>query len=206
MILLTSDGLSSDKLVKVVKDEVDLRSFKSAVIITTADHEYKGHNWNVNRLTDELNACGLMVDLFDFDEDDVKKLDNYEVILINGGNPFYLLDRLNKYLPTNYFQDFVANNKILIGYSAGSVVLQKNIVLLSKYAVMTNFINLEDLRGLNLVDVEILPHYAKFSNIFNNFKEICIEYEQANSLNVIKLNDGMGVLYNYTDKSYQIIK
>ncbi len=206
MILMTSNGLSSSNLIQVVTSEVKKSSFKEAAIIVTADNEYKKDNYNILRLVNELNQCGLNVRLFDYDEDDVSELDDCEVILINGGNPFYLLDRLNKYNAKAFFEKFISENKILIGYSAGSVVLQNNIELLSKYAIMTNFLNLTDLSAMGLVNIEVLPHYAKFSNIFNNFKEICSDYETEKKIEVIKLNDGMGVLYDVSDDSFEIIK
>lgn len=179
MILLTSNGLSSFDLLNVVQKAVKEREFKNAVIVVTADHEYKDKNWNINRLTQELNACGLSVDLFDFDIDSISVLNTYDVIEFNGGNPFYLLSKLKEYHMQSFLEDFLANNKIIIGISAGSLVLQKTIDLVNEYSSDMNFLNLKDLRGMNLVDIEVLPHYSKFINVFDRFEERCQLYENT---------------------------
>ena len=64
MIVLTSNGLSSDKLLNTMQGYI--KSGRAALVVT-ADNEYKEKNYHVERLTIELQALGLIVDCFDFD-------------------------------------------------------------------------------------------------------------------------------------------
>ena len=64
MIILTSNGLSSDKLINHAK--VYIHGGKAALVVT-ADNEYKEKNYHVERLSGELVSLGLTVECFDFD-------------------------------------------------------------------------------------------------------------------------------------------
>lgn len=194
MIILTSDGLSSSNLIDRVKKVIENKQFKRAYIIVTADNEYKHMNWHLSRLKNELEQCQLEVFLFDFDTDENYLLDEADVILINGGNPFYLLDRMRKNNMKDYLTTFIESGKLLIGMSAGSFVLQKNINLVNMYSKEMNIVGLNDLDAMDLVEIEILPHYSRYITKFLNFEEICEQYEKDNLLSVLRLDDGDGVI------------
>ena len=83
MLILTSNGLSSDNLIKRAKQYCT--TLNKAVIVTTASVEYKENNYHIPRLTEELNSLGLSVELFDFDFQNPELLLNYDVVEINGG-------------------------------------------------------------------------------------------------------------------------
>lgn len=53
---------------------------------------------------------------------------------------------------------------------------------------------MEDMTGLNLADLDVLPHYSKFLKRFDGFEEICSRYEKKKGCEVIRLNDGDGVI------------
>lgn len=72
MLLLTSNGLSSQALLNCVQS--NMNNGKSAVIITTASAPFKKNDKHIPRLTAELESIGYSVDFFDFDEDDPKEL------------------------------------------------------------------------------------------------------------------------------------
>lgn len=203
MIILTSNGLSNENLLNVVKKEVRKRQLNKAFIIVTADNEYKHNNWHVERLKNELLTCGLNIQLFDLDTDSVTLLKEADVVEFIGGNPFYLLDRLRKYKMQSILHNLHLNNKIIIGMSAGSFVLQNNLNLVNEYSNEMNFLNLMDLNAMALVNIEVLPHYSKYMKRFENFEERCLLYEKNNNIKVIRLNDGDGILYE-TD-SYTVI-
>lgn len=64
MIVLTSNGLSSDTLLSRISPHI--KNGKAALVVT-ADNEYKEKNYHVERLTKELQSLGLFVECFDFD-------------------------------------------------------------------------------------------------------------------------------------------
>ena len=190
MIILTSNGLSSDGLIN------EIRKFVSpsmrAVIITTASVGYKEKDWHIPRLTSELDRIGLPTDYLDIEFESLKLLEKYDLVEINGGNPFFLLQQLRLQRAKEVLSKF-AEKKILIGISAGSIVLQKNIKLIAQYSPeMNDAVHLEDLNGLDLTDYEILPHYHRFSSKFEKFEEKARAYEKDNNCSVIRLNDGEG--------------
>ena len=85
----------------------------------------------------ELGLLGLSVEFFDFDIQKPDDLYKYDVIEINGGNPFYLLKAIKNSKGEQVLAE-IAKSKVLIGISAGSVVLQKNIELVYKYSPELN--------------------------------------------------------------------
>jgi len=201
MLLLTSNGLSSQALLNCLQS--NMNNAKSAVLITTASAPFKRNDKHVPRLTAELEYIGYSVDFFDFDEDDPKDLFKYDLIEIIGGNPFYLL-RSIRHAGAELILKQLAKEKILIGISAGSVVLQNSIRLVAGYSPeMNEGIGLTDLTGVGVTDLEILPHYHRFIERFYRFEERAKEYETANHCAVIRIDDGQGVLV--LDNGYEII-
>lgn len=201
MLLLTSNGLSSQALLNCVQS--DMNNGKSAVIITTASAPFKKNDKHIPRLTAELESIGCSVDFFDFDEDDPKDLFKYDLIEIIGGNPFYLL-RSIRHAGAEPILKQLAKEKILIGISAGSIVLQNSIQLIAGYSPELNEgIGLTDLTSVGVTDLEILPHYHRFIERFYRFEERAKEYETANHCAVIRIDDGQGVLVH--DGDYEII-
>lgn len=201
MILLTSNGLSSQLLLDYTKKVT--KNMKTAVIITTAS-SYKENDWHITRLTEELHNVGLTVECFDFDKDNCKKLRNYDVIEIIGGNPFYLLKSIHNAKAEVILKN-LSSEKMIIGISAGAIVLQNNIRLVASYSPeMNEEVGLTDFKGLNLTELEILPHYHRFINRFDKFEERAVEYEKENNCSVIRIDDGQAVAI-YDDKQFEVL-
>ena len=195
MIVLTSNGLSSCELIDKVKAYVNTGK---AALVVTADNEYKEKNYHVGRLTKELNTLGLSVECFDFDSQSPSELMQYDAVELIGGNPYYLLNSIQK----NGFLDalyYFAQSKLLIGCSAGALVLTPSLALIDSYTPEMNVVGLNDFSACNLTDVQILPHYSKFLKKYNAFEEKCARYEQKYNCKVIRLNDGEGVIIDKKD-------
>ena len=192
MIILTSNGLSSDKLINETKQYV--RGVKAALVVT-ADNEYKEKNYHVERLSEELRILGLSAECFDFDFKSPAELMEYDVVEMIGGNPYYLLDSIRKHDFCNVLKSF-AEEKVLIGCSAGALVLTPSLDLIDLYTSEMNFMGLNDLSACRLTDVQILPHYSKFIKRYEAFEEKCAEYERSRGCEVIRINDGEGVVIN----------
>lgn len=201
MIILTSNGLSSDALLNEARKYTANKG--KAVIITTASLGYKEKDWHIPRLTTELESLGLSVDYFDFDSQDAQALLAYDVIEILGGNPFYLLKQLqieeNKAVIRK-----IAKEKVLIGISAGTLVLQRNINLVAQFSPeMNNEVGLTDFSGLGLTDLEILPHYHRYMSRFDHFADTAQQYEKANDCSITRLDDGEAIFIN-RDQIYKV--
>lgn len=192
MLILTSNGLSSDKLLNRVK--VLVEGMKSAVIVTTASVGYKQNDKHIPRLTEELTMLGLSVDFFDFDTDKPEKLLKYDVIELNGGNPFYILKSIQQANCCDVLKKIV-KNKIVIGISAGALIFQSSIELIYRFTPNLNDnVRLKDFSALNLTDIQILPHYHRFLKQFDNFEQTALTYEKAKNIKLIRLDDGQGVI------------
>lgn len=191
MLVLCSNGLSSNKLLSFVKERVD--DCKTAALVVTADNEYKEKNYHVQRCIKELESLNLVVDTFDLDKQSPELLLNYDVLEFIGGNPFYLLHAIRQSNATDILKDF-AEKKILIGWSAAAFVFSPTLELVNGYSPEMNFVGLTDLNALALTKVEVLPHYNKFITRFEQFEEKCSAYEKEHNTIVIRLNDGDGVI------------
>ncbi len=200
MIVLCSDGLSSELLLSYISGKTNY--CKTAALVVTADHEYKENNHHVPRAVAELEALNLQVDIFDLDKQDVDLLLNYDVVEFIGGNPYYLLHSIRQNKAFKVLKE-ISTNKILIGWSAAAFVFGPTLKLVDCYTPEMNFMGLTDLSGLTLTDIQVLPHYNKFIARFERFEEKCCIYEKEHNVKVIRLNDGDGV---FIDEKVHICK
>lgn len=187
MLILCSNGLSSEKIMTALQQK--FKELRTSALVITADNEYKENNYHVNRCIEELKSLNLSVDIFDIDSQNPKLLLKYDVVEFIGGNPFYLLNSIRMHKVENVLKQ-LSKEKFLIGWSASAFVFSPSIELVNKYSPELNFLNLKDLNGLSLTSLEVLPHYSKFIDRFDNFEEICSTYEKDKNIKVIRLNDG----------------
>ena len=200
MLVLCSNGLSSEKLLASIRDKIGC--CQKAALVVTADNEYKDNNYHVVRCVSELESLNLKVDIFDLDKQPADQLLDYDVVEFIGGNPYYLLNSIREHNATEVLKD-IAINRILIGWSAAVFVFGPTLELVNCYSPEMNFLGLTDLRGLSLTDVQVLPHYSKFLSRFEKFEEKCCNYEKEKGVKVIRINDGEGV---FVDKEIIICK
>ena len=191
MIVLCSDGLSSEKLSSYVGKRI--QGYETAALVVTADPVYKEKNYHVVRCVKELERLGLTVSLFDLDAQPAQELLEYDVVEFIGGNPFYLLHAIRKHEATELLKQ-IAQDKVLIGWSAAAFVFGPTLELVNRYSPEMNQMGLSDFRALGLTGIEVLPHYRKFLSRFERFEERCREYENEQGISVVRLNDGEGIL------------
>lgn len=189
MIVITSNGLSPKNLINDLYPHT--QELASAVIITTASNPLKGDN-DLPRLKSELERLELTVDWFDFDRDAPVNLLAYDVIEMSGGDPFYLRESIQKAKAENIIRT-IAYEKILIGISAGAIVQQKDMSLLSRFSAETGRRPIRTLKGIGIVDHEIMPHYKEFCERYYDFEERIKQYEMETKRKVIRLSDGEGM-------------
>ncbi|MGN0776969.1 MAG: Type 1 glutamine amidotransferase-like domain-containing protein [Candidatus Ventricola sp.] len=197
MLLLCSNGLSSERLLASVRPTA--AGCTSAALVVTADNEYKEKNYHVSRCTGELNSLGLHVEAIDLDRQRADLLLGYDVVEFIGGNPFYLLHAIRQSGAEPVLRQ-IAKTNILIGWSAAAFVFGPSLELVSRYSPEMNFLELTDLTGLGLTDVEVLPHYSKFLKRIPRFEETCRAYEAERHTHVIRLDDGDGVFLDGNGK------
>lgn len=157
MLILCSNGLTSNKLLEELRKNTS--GCKNAAVVVTADNEYKEQNYHVERCVNELTSINLFVDILDIDILPVEKLLDYDIVEFIGGNPFYLLNSIREHTGKAVLEE-IAARKILIGWSAAAFVFGPTLELVNRYSPEMNFLELKDLTGLALTNVEVLPHYS----------------------------------------------
>lgn len=189
MIYLTSNGLTSKDLKDHVKGR--LQDHEKAVLITTASM-YKHDDHHVPGVVQALEDLKLKVDLMDIEVDDINMLSSYDVIYFLGGNPFYLLHYLRVHDLGPILKQHLSQGKMIIGASAGSIVLTPSVGIVHELDPHLNIHGFEDLSGLELVTFEIIPHYSRFKDKYQAFESRVATYGQRAEFPLYALNDGEG--------------
>lgn len=160
-ILLTSNGFFTESIKQeflnlLEGDKADL----SAAIITTASPKKEQNRFAVKAWEDFLKMGIWHIEFIDIEFDDPSKLEAFDVIYLNGGNPFYLLHHLKRSGADQVLQK-MAEDKILLGVSAGAMVLGPDIQVADYFTPEMNTLQTKDLSGLKLIEEPIFPHYGR---------------------------------------------
>jgi len=174
------------KLIELLQGSADALS---AVIITTASAEWKEKNKHAVESKQVLEDIGFKeVAFLDIEFENPKNLENYDVIYISGGNPFYLLYHLKKSGADKIISELAAKGIIIVGVSGGGVVLGPNIDIVNYFDKKLNIVKLKDLTGLGLTDIIIYPHYK--SKVENEIKKS----EAKFNCRIKRLNDNQAIV------------
>ena len=124
-----------------------------------------------------------------FEELASKDLQHYAALYIGGGNTYKLLLGLKQSRAFNNIRNYINNNGIVIGGSAGAVIFGYDINIIA--SMDRNDINLTNTRGFDVLSgVSIFPHYT-------NKKSKLTEEENKERLNkftnsIIKFSERTG--------------
>jgi dipeptidase E len=136
------------------------------------------------------------VDYFDlsqnFSDADLKKLTEYNVVYLSGGNTYTFLDSAKKREVKKILQKVLDNRGLLIGASAGSMMMTPTINLASSGD--DNSVGLRDTEGFNFVSFEFYPHYTEEDNNFLS------HYTTKNKIYLCRDGDGVFVSGNEIKK------
>ena len=141
-----------------------------------------------------------------FDELASKNYSDYGAIFIGGGNTYKLLKGIKESGAFKKLKEYVQNNGVIIGGSAGAVIFGEDINIIS--VMDPNDVNLLDTKGFDMISgISIFPHYTNTKsrlteeenierhNIFTNY--IC-EYSK-NKGKVIAIPEEDAVYVNDND-------
>lgn len=187
MIIQTSNGLTTKEMINQVK-EVIPRKAKKAVIITTAS-PYKERNKHIPNIVSSMNELNLESFFFDFDKDESSLLKDYDVMVINGGNPFYLLKSIYEHKGEDIIKYF-ADDKVLITTSAGTMILGNTLAVVNEFTPEMNdgYFDTVDI-GLNLTTRNIVPHYSRYKERFDDFEQRIQVIEDKYYQSFYRMND-----------------
>ncbi|MBQ8604320.1 MAG: Type 1 glutamine amidotransferase-like domain-containing protein [Oscillospiraceae bacterium] len=194
MIFLTSNGLTSEKLQTEFKKAIENTGNKCVVIPTAMEKDKDKDIW-LEETRQELAGFGLECDYFYFGTDYNEKLADYDIIYICGGNVFYLMQMIKQCCAEEILAK-AAREKIIVGVSAGSLIMQADLVLIRDLIPrMNKRVKLKDLTALNLTNgLEHLPHRARYTEIIDAFEKRVKTYQRKAGHEVICLEDGQGII------------
>ena len=182
----------------------DPSKMKLAFINTAAEGENGSKEWMDS---DKKGLVDSGFDLFDYTitgkstSDINRDLGGCEIIHINGGNTFYLLDQMKKTGFDKWVKEKIDNGVIYMGSSAGIIVSGANVEYAKSLDDSKKAPNLKDFSGLNLIDLNFLVHWGSHFNPEER-KKIVIDFYKED-LKLVVLNN-----YQYikvVDDIYKIV-
>lgn len=205
MIFLTSNGLTSPELRQNFANVLENTGKKCVIIPTAMEKDKQLDQW-LEETRQELSAFGLENDIFYIGTDENEKLLNYDVIYICGGNVFYLMQKINESGIAPVISK-CAQEKIVVGVSAGSLIMQKDLVLIKDLIPrMNKRVKLKDLSALDLTGgIEHLPHKSRYINTIEAFEKRVKTYERKTGQKVICLEDGQGIIIGENKAEYIVL-
>ena len=109
---------------------------------------------------------GILVDELDISaatqEEMARKLRTNDYIYVSGGNTFFLLQELKRTGADQLILEQIANGKMYIGESAGSIILAKSIEYANLLDDRSKAETLQTDDSLGVVDFTPVPHYTNF--------------------------------------------
>ncbi|MCL5407014.1 MAG: Type 1 glutamine amidotransferase-like domain-containing protein [Patescibacteria group bacterium] len=125
-----------------------------------------------------------------------EKLSKVDVIMVEGGNTFYLLDWARKSRFDKIIGKLLDEGKIYYGISAGSYITCPNIEAATWKPRDRNFIKLKDLTGLNLVPFILSAHFGE------QFRKYIEQGAESVKLPVVALYDTQAIVVE--DEKYRV--
>lgn len=200
-LFLSSKGLISEEIENSFLSFVG--SKRSLAIITTASEKYKEKNKNTIKLKAKLEALGFFVDCIDVEYDKPELLSQSEIIVINGGNPYYLLHHLRKSKADKVLQKLINNNTPVMGISSGLLVLMKDLQIIDLLTPEMNTIALKDKKCLGCIEELVIPHYDRFVKEGIISKSVIDEFERKSKSKLIRLGEYQCL--KYVDHTIELI-
>ncbi|MBI4120452.1 MAG: Type 1 glutamine amidotransferase-like domain-containing protein, partial [Parcubacteria group bacterium] len=160
IIFLTSTGISSKNVYDRFKKIIDSKSSKRAVIITTASSGKENNQYSQSALS-QLKSVGFnVIDFYDFENDGLKDLSQYDVVYVCGGNTFKLMKFAREMNFDKEIESLLKRDGIYIGVSAGSLIVGPSIQIANEVDPDVNEIGLTDFNGFNITDLIFFPLYS----------------------------------------------
>ncbi|MDQ0876519.1 dipeptidase E [Paenibacillus sp. V4I3] len=199
-MLLTSDGFTTSKITEALLRLIDQSPNKStAAIIPTAHGRLKSLAPVSIKAKQAFESMGFQKsDFIDIEFENAEKLYDYDVICLSGGNPYYLLHHLKSSGADKIIKELSNKGTVLVGISAGTVVLGPDIRIVDHFTPQFNHLGLNELTALELIQLVIFPHYGT-NNKFPHEKthETRIqEFEKLYQHEVERITDNEAIYFN----------
>lgn len=109
----------------------------------------------------ELNFSYTEIDIAGKNEDELKKaLDGHDIVMVEGGNTFYLLKAVRESGFANVIKELIDNGVVYVGSSAGSYITCPSIVMATWSNRGFDRCGITEYSAMNLVPFLIKAHYT----------------------------------------------
>ena len=152
----------------ITPDNVDrflpkkLSACKIAYIITASQKSINPDYLEIHRKKmDELHLSYTEMDIAGKNEAELEKMfSSYDIILVGGGNTFYLLKAVRESGFENVIKKLIAKGVVYIGSSAGAYIACPSIIMATWTQRNPDRYNITEYTGMNLVPFLINAHYT----------------------------------------------
>ena len=185
MKLLLNGGGSTKELIPIMNKLNEIMDHSKPILYVPLamdkdEHTYDScYDWFLQQV---LNVDVPSVDMpRTFEEFASKNLNNYSAIFIGGGNTFKLLKGIKDNSIFDKIIEYLNNNGILIGCSAGAIIFGYDIN--SCLVMDDNDVNLTDTKGFNVLNGKsIFGHYTNEYSLeaHEEFKNYLLNYSLSN--------------------------
>ena len=180
----------------LTNEKLDFRG-KKAVFVPTAGDPYDNKDF-VEADRNALIEAGMDVVDLDFkniDAESIKKiLSDAALVLVAGGDTFYLMDKINKSGAENIIKDYIHEGGIYVGSSAGSIICCPTIEGAMEFDDPNLAPDLKNFDGLGIFNNVIIPHAHK-EKYFERIKRATEKLEEK-GFKVYSLTDDDVLFYN----------
>lgn len=155
-ILLTSIGLSTEKIRASVGQWIQSQATRNVLIMTNACKDGK-ENQYAKLAKEQLGLLGCTdIQMFDVVTDDLMDIIRAQILYICGGNTFKLMADIHRAQAASVIRDFFhRQNTMIVGVSAGSIVLGQSL----ETSFDENKAQFPNLDGLKLIPFSIIVHF-----------------------------------------------
>ena len=169
--------LTSSRIEDIIKILPQVDNIKMAFIPTAADLDED--KWYIESDMNKLKELRISFKIVDIKGKNLQKFEeefnDINTVYIAGGNTFYLLKKSQESSFDTFIQNFIKNDILYAGGSAGAVIAGPDISPIAQVDEPEKVPNLQSTIGFSLTDFIILPHYdnPKYTDIY---KEIQIKF------------------------------
>ena len=151
-------------MAKIIEHEGRDLAKKKAIFIPTAGDPYDNRDFvEADRIA--LEKYGLDVvemDVKNRSEEEIREaIDGVDIVLVAGGNTFYLMEKLKKSGADKVIKEFIEKGGMYIGSSAGSIICCPTIEGAEEFDDPSLAPKLDNFDGMGIFKDVIIPHTQK---------------------------------------------
>lgn len=157
--------------------KIDSKLKANAVFIITAikDKEHADLDWHYKNKSN-MESVGFKFTVYDIGgktrEEIINDLSGFDVMYIEGGNSYYLLQESQKNNFVEFVNKRVDEGMIYVSTSAGTVIAGPDIEPVRQDSRAALAPNLKGTKGYGLVDFVVMPHWgqAKRRELYSSYR------------------------------------